>query len=186
MTIQGKCSAIRSSQTNSFDLTDKQFEKQACNHELEVTIREWNRKESAMVCITSRSRSCVWQGTSSLSYTGNLSPCYQDVCLDTAADRRSTCKYFGATASGNSLDDAEVTDAFENNHYWKYRYEFMEDDHLNFLLLLFHLYRCKSFLSEAKDKWKLLGGKSSVRKDPAKRMQRRAYIKTKVSSKPSQ
>ena len=96
------------------------------------------------------------------------------------------CKYFGATASGSSLDDADVTDAFENNHYWKYRYEFMEDDHLNFLLLLFHLYRCKSFLSEAKDIWKLLGGKPSVRKDPAKRMQRRAYIKTKVSSKPSQ
>ena len=96
------------------------------------------------------------------------------------------CKYFGATASGSSLDDADVTAAFENNHYWKYRYEFMEDDHLNFLLLLFHLYRCKRFLSEAKDKWKLLGGKPSVRKDPAKRMQRRAYIKTKVSSKPSQ
>ena len=45
----------------------------------------------------------------------------------------------------------------------------MEDDHLNFLLLLFHLYRCKRFLSEAKDIWKLLGSKPSVPKDPAKK-----------------
>ena len=47
------------------------------------------------------------------------------------------CKYFGATASGSSLDDADVTDAFENNHYWKYHYEFIEDDQLMVELHIF-------------------------------------------------
>jgi hypothetical protein len=36
-----------------------------------------------------------------------------------------------------SLHDAEVTDAFEINHYWKYHYEFIEDDQLMVELHIF-------------------------------------------------
>ena len=39
-------------------------------------------------------------------------------------------KSLDATASGNSIDDAEVADTFENKRYWKFRYEVMEDEQL--------------------------------------------------------
>jgi hypothetical protein len=74
------------------------------------------------------------------------------------------------------------------NHYWKYHYEFIEDDQLmvELPIFAFSFGQVQEFLTEAKDKWKLLGGKPSVCKVSAKKMQRRASVKTRVPSKRSQ